>query len=78
MEVTPLPTRPQGTMVSKSARSVATFNAKPWWVTHRLTPTPIAATFSRPTQTPVAPATRSATIPQAARAPMRTSSRSRR
>ena len=40
-----------------------TLRAKPWLVIQRAIRTPIAASFSSPTQTPVSPSTRSASMP---------------
>ena len=41
-----------------------TFSAKPWLVIQREIRTPIAASFSSPTHTPVSPATRPAVTPK--------------
>ncbi len=49
---------PQGTIRSKGARSFDTLKAKPWDVTQRAMRTPMAPTFSSPTQVPVSPAMR--------------------
>ena len=51
--------------------------AKPWLVTHRDRRTPMAASFSRPTQTPVSPSMRTASTPKRAAVRISTSSRSR-
>ena len=54
-DVTPRSAMPHGTMRSKWSRSVVTLNANPWLVIQRAMRTPIAASFSSPTQTPVSP-----------------------
>jgi hypothetical protein len=54
---------PHGTIRLKYSRSVVTLNAKPWLVTQRAIRTPIAASLSRPTHTPVRPSTRPAPTP---------------
>ena len=62
-DVMTTPLIPQGTMRSKLARSVVTLRANPWLVIHRAMRTPMAASFSRPTHTPVSPSTRTASMP---------------
>ena len=58
IDVTPRSAMPHGTIKLKLSRLVFTLSAKPWLVIQRAIRTPIAATFSLPTQTPVKPATR--------------------
>ena len=55
--------RPQGTIRPKCERFVATLKAKPWLVTHREMRTPMAASFSSPTQTPVNPSDLNPQVP---------------
>src|SRR5262245_17591184 len=70
-DATPRSAMPQGTIKLKYSRSVLTFRAKPWLVTHREIRTPMAASFfvcptdgfSAPTHTPVRPSIRPPTIP---------------
>ena len=50
-------------MRSNHPKSGDTFSPNPWKVTHRVTFTPIAASFASPTQIPGRPGARSATIP---------------
>src|SRR6266404_54277 len=76
--VTPVPARPQGTIAANGARKSATFSAKPCIVTQRRMPTPIAASLSFPTQTPVKPGRRSASTLNTAATAIKIASRSRR
>ena len=64
-------------MVSKWPRSVVTFSANPWLVIQREMRTPMAATFSSPTHTPVRPGIRPASTSNRARERMIASSRPR-
>ena len=64
-------------MNRKWSRFVVTLRAKPWLVTQRDRRTPMAASFSRPTQTPVIPSMRPASTPKRAAVRIITSSRSR-
>jgi len=51
-------------IVEKPSRSVVTLSANPWDVIHPVeSRTPIAASFSSPTQIPVRPSMRPASIP---------------
>ena len=55
---------PHGTISPKCERSVLTLRANPWLVTQREIRTPMAASFSSPTQMPVRPGIRAAVIPK--------------